>query len=512
MQVLGKNPGRFADSLNMEARKKINAARLACVDPLNQEFGFQYFADTLYSANYIESYSLETMGIDKHLRIYYNPKFVLSLTIKQLAAVLAHEVMHWILKHADRCESGGYRHSRWNVAADLEINDCPKLKRCLPDDCLQAENFQFPEGKLAEWYYSALCKAEEEEEEDGEDEEEGDDEGEENGYVNICPTGKPDDGDGDSDGDEEGEGSEESDGQDGGESGEGEGEGESGEGGEGKGDDEQPDSDSDSESGSGSGSGRSGSGVGQGNCGSGADGQKREWELPPPEDGGPAGLDEVDSEILRKKMAETILRSSDARGDLPAGAIRILEEMLKPPTISWQQKLLSAARRAEVWVRGHTDYSYRTPSYRQSLAQPGMILAGTVSPDPNIMVVVDTSGSVSQSDLAEYGSELTGILKHSIRQTPRIVSCDSRCGEIQEVRRIEDIQLTGGGGTDMRVGINLCLEQKSKPNIIIVFTDGYTPWPEEEPEDVKIIACIGGRCSRDSTPDWMDSITLNGEN
>lgn len=489
MQVLGKRAGCVKGHENIEARKKINAARLACVDPLNQEFGFQYFADTFYSANYIESDSLPTMGVDKHLRIYYNPKFVLSLTIKQLAGVLAHEVMHWILKHADRCESGGFSPTMWNVAADLEINDCPKLKRCLPDDCLQAENFQFPEGKLAEWYYSELCKAEEEEEEEEEQEE-----GEEG-----------DDGDKSEDGSEDsgGEGSEESDGQDGGESGEGEG-------GEGEGDDEQSDSDSDSKSGSGS--GNSNSGVGQGNCGSGADGQKREWELPPPEDGGPPGLDEVDSEILRKKMAETILRSSDAMGDLPAGAIRILEEMLKPPTISWQQKLLSAARRAEVWVRGHIDYSYRTPSYRQSLAQPGMILAGTVSPDPNIMVVVDTSGSVSQSDLAEYGSELTGILKHSLRQTPRIVSCDAHCGEIQEVRRIEDIRLTGGGGTDMRVGINLCLEQNPKPNIIIVFTDGYTPWPEEEPEDVKIIACIGGRCSRDSTPDWMDSVTINGEN
>jgi len=163
------------------------------------------------------------------------------------------------------------------------------------------------------------------------------------------------------------------------------------------------------------------------------------------------------------------------------------------------------------FVRGNTDYSYRFPSYRQSMAQQaGAIFPGSVSPVPRVYIVVDTSGSVSDGDLAEFGPEIQGIFRETMANPPRIVSCDSEAGTIQTYKRIEDVKLTGGGGTDMRVGIDACLRERLRPNVIVVLTDGGTPWPEESVEGVKIIGVIGGRSSYDSTPEWMPSIILEG--
>ena len=67
---------------------------------------------------------------------------------------------------------------------------------------------------------------------------------------------------------------------------------------------------------------------------------------------------------------------------------------------------------------------------------------------------------------------------------------DSRSSAPQKLRNVRDLQLSGGGGTDMRVGISAALEHGA--NIIIVMTDGYTPWPEAAPRGTKVICCLVG--------------------
>jgi predicted metal-dependent peptidase len=51
------------------------------------------------------------------------------------------------------------------------------------------------------------------------------------------------------------------------------------------------------------------------------------------------------------------------------------------------------------------------------------------------------------------------------------------------------VEFAGGGGTSMPVGINRALEDKPKPDIIVVITDGYTDWNETAPP-CKLVACI----------------------
>jgi predicted metal-dependent peptidase len=63
--------------------------------------------------------SIETMAIDG-VSLFYNPKFVETLSAAQLMGTLAHEVLHPALQHHTR--RNGRDPRRWNMACDYAIN------------------------------------------------------------------------------------------------------------------------------------------------------------------------------------------------------------------------------------------------------------------------------------------------------------------------------------------------------------------------------------------------------
>jgi predicted metal-dependent peptidase len=75
------------------------------------------------------------------------------------------------------------------------------------------------------------------------------------------------------------------------------------------------------------------------------------------------------------------------------------------------------------------------------------------------------------------------------------------------VRSARDVEIGGGGGTDMGVGIVAAQALKPRPDVVIVLTDGHTPWPSIEPR-VAVIAVLIGRLVTDlpPTPSWAQRI------
>lgn len=67
---------------------------------------------------------IPTAAVDQRGQIYYNPKFVESLTVPQAVFLLAHEVGHVIYQHAAR--RGNRDPRNWNIAGDAVINDMLK--------------------------------------------------------------------------------------------------------------------------------------------------------------------------------------------------------------------------------------------------------------------------------------------------------------------------------------------------------------------------------------------------
>ncbi len=135
-------------------------------------------------------------------------------------------------------------------------------------------------------------------------------------------------------------------------------------------------------------------------------------------------------------------------------------------------------------------------------------------PVPKVAVVVDTSGSMSDAELSRCLGEIKGIISASGvgGKSIYVLSVDAAVHKVQKVVNVKDVKLFGGGGTDMEIGIKSAA--KYKPDVIIVLTDGYTPWPEEKIVDSKVIACIisdGYGYVAERVPKWIKTIVVDAD-
>lgn len=244
----------------------------------------------------------------------------------------------------------------------------------------------------------------------------------------------------------------------------------------------------------------------EGGCGSGCDGLPRDHELPADADVG--AVDPEDGRQIRRRVAIDYREHVTSRGTEPGDALRWANQLLEP-RIAWEPLLSGAVRRAVGWVNGRTDYTYTRPSRRQS-AVGRVVLPGMRRPLPSVAMVVDTSGSVDDRLLGRALGEVDGALRSlGIRgDGVTVLACDAAVHSVVRVRRARDARLGGGGGTDMRVGLERAAELRPRPDLVVVFTDGYTPWPETPPAGAAVVAAILGRELYDlpPTPRWATRV------
>lgn len=240
-------------------------------------------------------------------------------------------------------------------------------------------------------------------------------------------------------------------------------------------------------------------------CGSACDGHARPYDLPGGDSLG--AVDAHDAEALRRRVAIEWQAHAGPRGTLPGEWERWIHQILDPQ-VPWQQVLAAAVRRGLGWVHGHSDYTYARISRRQA-ASRSIVLPALRRPVPDVAVVVDTSGSVDDGLLAQALGEIDGILaSQGINDgSVTVVATDADVQSIGRVRHARDAHLAGGGGTDMTVGIDAAMQQRPRPHLIIVLTDGFTPWPAE-PVPVPVVAALLGRTRADlpETPIWVTRV------
>lgn len=235
-------------------------------------------------------------------------------------------------------------------------------------------------------------------------------------------------------------------------------------------------------------------------CGSGCDGQDRPWDCNQP------GLGQVGIRLLRRDTARKIREHSETRGDVPAGWARWVQEVLEP-SVNWRRQLAAQVRRGTADVTGRVDFSYRRPSRRAS-AVPDVVLPSLRQPLPQVAVVIDTSGSMSDGLLGQALGEVTGVLRSLgvARRNLKVIACDAQAYAAQQVRSPRALTLAGGGGTDMGAGIAAAAQARPRPDLIVVLTDGFTPWPPAPPDGIRVI--VGLMNPRGTTPEWAQSVMV----
>lgn len=225
-------------------------------------------------------------------------------------------------------------------------------------------------------------------------------------------------------------------------------------------------------------------------------------------DGVAVPLDSADADLVRRRVAAAVADALGGaqRGTVPAGMARWAQGVLAPPVIGWERLLASAIRRGLGDRAGRVNYTYRRPSRRQV---PGVVRPAMRAPLVRVSVVVDTSGSMSQADLDAAMAEVAGVLRASgvARDGLRLVSCDAAAASSRRVRRVSSVELVGGGGTDMRVGIAAAESDRPAPDVVIVLTDGDTPWPEV-PGRAHLICAVISRRAPVGTPEWATTVHI----
>jgi predicted metal-dependent peptidase len=233
-------------------------------------------------------------------------------------------------------------------------------------------------------------------------------------------------------------------------------------------------------------------------CGSAADGMTREWERDSDEG---SGLPPGEQHLLRSQVASEVLRyCKDGAGRLSAGWRRWAEDLLEPK-VDWRRVLAAEIRKGLSQVSGRVDYTYRRPSRRAS-ASPDIVMPALERPVPEVLVLCDTSGSMGDEDLATVLAEVDGLLKGVglARNRVRVMAVDAAVQAVQHVSNARQINLVGGGGTDMGAGLVAAAKLRPRPSVVVVLTDGMTPWPAEAPKAMQVVVGIIANPARGGRP------------
>jgi predicted metal-dependent peptidase len=112
--------------------------------------------------------------------------------------------------------------------------------------------------------------------------------------------------------------------------------------------------------------------------------------------------------------------------------------------------------------------------------------------------------------LAQCLAEVEGVLQGLGvgRRHLKVVCCDAEAFEAQKIMRARDVQLLGGGGTDMGAGLAKAADLRPRPDLVVVLTDGHTPWPAQPPRGIRVIVGLMDPTGR--VPGWALTIPISG--
>lgn len=220
----------------------------------------------------------------------------------------------------------------------------------------------------------------------------------------------------------------------------------------------------------------------------------------------------VEATEIAEKISEEYLSIKEAHkgfGGPPLGAKRLLKEILEPQT-DWRT-ILENFIQEEV-----NDYSFSPPDHRfedSPFFLPDFNEKETYV--KNIVFLIDTSGSISDSMIQKAYSEIKGAVDQlGNKFDGYIVFCDHLTYDLQpfcEETDLSKIIPKGGGGNDFEGNIRDVLEamKDEPPECMIFITDGYDTFPDESV--TKGIPFLWLITNTDVEPPWGKVARLTAE-
>jgi len=178
-------------------------------------------------------------------------------------------------------------------------------------------------------------------------------------------------------------------------------------------------------------------------------------------------------------------KNSKTKGDIPGGIKRWIDKMRRAK-VKWERVFHRFIGQA----LAKDDYSYVRVNKRmvgQDIFLPDL-RSNAIG---NVVVAVDTSGSIGANCLKQFAAELNKI-SHLVNEIT-VMSCDAAVQEVVKINKFSNflnkLQFKGGGGTDFRPVFAKVKELHSAPELLIYLTDTYGTFPDKQP-GYPVLWCI----------------------
>jgi len=220
---------------------------------------------------------------------------------------------------------------------------------------------------------------------------------------------------------------------------------------------------------------------------------KQEQEDNPDDDdqgegeGAGGGLDEHDWEgaqemsadeqrELAQEIDQAIRQGAMTAGKVGSGGNRAIDQLLQPE-VNWREVLREFITET---CRGNDDSTWRQPS-RRHLAMGMLRPSGITERVGELVIAIDTSGSIGQQELTKCLSEIKGVCDMVKPESVRILYWDTKvcADEVYGGTGTPLEQLTqttkpaGGGGTRVQCVPDYIRDNNINAQAVIVLTDGY---------------------------------------
>lgn len=176
---------------------------------------------------------------------------------------------------------------------------------------------------------------------------------------------------------------------------------------------------------------------------------------------------------MQQKVAQAAMAAKMA-GKLRGSLATMIDEFINPK-VPWadilRDQLMRIVKDDESWTRRNRRFRHLYLPARYSERMGPIVIIG------------DSSGSIwcSPEDLKMFASEIQAVSDQVQPEHIRLIWADTRVAGERVFEQGEPLvfDVQGGGGTDMRVPLKYV--EQYEPEVVILLTDGETPWPRVEP-------------------------------
>jgi predicted metal-dependent peptidase len=189
---------------------------------------------------------------------------------------------------------------------------------------------------------------------------------------------------------------------------------------------------------------------------------------------GAAELTPDEKRELARDVDEAIRQGALIAGKVGSGGDRDLDDLLTPQ-IDWREVL----REFINTTCAGNDYSTWQRPNRRYVSSGYYMPSGISEQVGELVIAVDTSGSIGQVELTAFMSEIKSICDTVQPEAIRLLYWDTKVcqDEKYDVHQLDDLVKTtkpkGGGGTNVECVTEYLTAEGIKPQAAIVLTDGY---------------------------------------